>query len=598
MRPHRLVFRAVAVCAALAIMAYGLVAAAPARASQPTATGWISSTGTSGGCLDDYNGQTAPFSVVDLSPCLVGSPDENFSMMTDGTMQIHGECLQAASAPTPNPNGFAFAVYLNGCDGDSAQKWTFNSSGELVNSWVTGGLGSGWGCLDASNGISSGAALPVDQCSGAASQQWGVPVYGDYGLPAQVTFSGGDVSVSMDDGGLDPATAQHVLSTLLPESESLPAGSSVNDITQTAYSQAMSVVQQQGHLGQNFPTPVSLPDQSVSVNGSTITLTVPQADIDQVNASAIEEEGAQILATLVANIVGMVSSLICWGAFLLGPLAPAFPFASLVCGLTSQFVNTITYLVTYYLIVEPQAAPTPPLRTILVTLFVNTLFNGTFAFGIFPSIAKFFAGWMVKAFAPSAVEGITRAAGATLASTTTRGILATAFAGVVLWAGAATAILWKIGRSINGVPYVVDGPGLITSMIPVPSSKPQKCLKVAAESSAPGSPAVSWDCDPGNPAEQFQFWSNGEVVSDYGLCLTEPGPTVGALMIWQACTGAANQIFSFNSNTLVVKDSGLCLEIPGATIINNTQLVANTCGSTPESRQQWSLPAPAVTGGG
>ena len=58
---------------------------------------------------------------------------------------------------------------------------------------------------------------------------------------------------------------------------------------------------------------------------------------------------------------------------------------------------------------------------------------------------------------------------------------------------------------------------------PNPREKPG--LKVAAESAAPGSSAVGWDCDPNIQAEQFQFWSNGEVVSDYGLCLSEPGPT-------------------------------------------------------------------------
>ena len=381
MRSRRFTFRAAAVGAALAAMAYGLVAPGAARAAQAgqvplpgdaataVASGPIVSAGVPGGCVDDYQVATYHGAPVDVWPCN-GGQSQIWTLMTDGTIQINGMCLtEGGVKPDPSSPARAYITLAlfpcNLASAGGAQKWTFNGAGQLAD-------GNG-GCaddVDGSTGL-SGIGLVLNNCSGAATQKWTEPVYGE---APQVGFTGGDVSISLNDGGLDPATVQQAISTLIPQGDNLPVGSSVNTIVQSAFSQVQSGLQQAGELPAGLPAPPSLPDESVTVSGSTITLTVPQADLQPLGlqARSLPTWARGLIAALISAAANILFGAICLGTVLTAFGPAGNTWGAYGCGVLGMAVGTVTFLAVYYALVPYQSAPPTVGRIVAIALVQAT----------------------------------------------------------------------------------------------------------------------------------------------------------------------------------------------------------------------------------
>jgi hypothetical protein len=128
------------------------------------ATGAI--TGINGLCLDDWQSSTADFNKIDVYTCN-GTGAQNWTVASNGTLQVLGGCLDVAGAGTTA--GTKVDYYP--CNGTVAQQWQYNSStGALVN--PNSGL-----CLDDpdSNTTPGGAQMQIWTCNGTAAQKWTLP---------------------------------------------------------------------------------------------------------------------------------------------------------------------------------------------------------------------------------------------------------------------------------------------------------------------------------------------------------------------------------------------------------------------------------------
>jgi hypothetical protein len=116
-----------------------------------------------------------------------------------------------------------------------------------------------------------------------------------------------------------------------------------------------------------------------------------------------------------------------------------------------------------------------------------------------------------------------------------------------------------------------------------------KCVDDSAGGTANGNKIQMWDCQSGNPNQQWTVASNG-TVQVYGKCLDITGASTanGALIeLWQ-CNGGANQQWQASNGALVNPVSGKCLDDPGSNTANGTQLDLWTCNGG--ANQQWHLP--------
>src|SRR5579871_1972967 len=205
-------------CSDAATQQWGVPGAPTVRAKGP-----VVSVGVSGACLDDYQVATFHGAPVDVYPCNYGQ-SQSWTLMSDGTLQVNGVCL-TANGSKPNPSDSAhpyMTANLYPCNlasTGSAQKWSFNSAGELVSALTQG-------CVDDTDSSlgATGIGLIITTCTGAPTQQWYMPGSSD---APQVQLTGGDVTVSVDDGGLDPNMVRQVINNVMPVSLGLPAGTPI-----------------------------------------------------------------------------------------------------------------------------------------------------------------------------------------------------------------------------------------------------------------------------------------------------------------------------------------------------------------------------------
>ena len=116
-----------------------------------------------------------------------------------------------------------------------------------------------------------------------------------------------------------------------------------------------------------------------------------------------------------------------------------------------------------------------------------------------------------------------------------------------------------------------------------------KCVDDSAGGTANGNKIQMWDCQSGNPNQQWTVASNG-TVQVFGKCLDITGASTanGALIeLWQ-CNGGANQQWQAQNGALVNPVSGKCLDDPNSNTANGTQLDLWAC--TGGANQQWHLP--------
>lgn len=599
---RRSVLRSVTICVALGAAAYGLVAPGPAQAAQAAqivATGPIASTATPGDCLDDYNDQAYSGAPVDLATCDI-SPAQQWTLMTDGTVQINGMCLTAQNN-SPNAPPSVAQAWLYPCTGSASQQWTSAGSGTLVPKAPL--YPDNQGCLDAS-GAAAGAALTIDTCAGAAAQQWSVPTYGE---AASVTDPGGDITISADDGGADPNVIRQVLSASLPEALGLPDGASVNDMVQAELGRAKSLMTKAGDGPPASEDPASIPDASISVDGSTITLTIPAADVDQIRTSGIVEWGINIISVAAAILGYVIPAAFCMAAatpLIPGPFVAIAGWAVFGCNTWAQIVSYAVYYGVYYAL-EPDSYHPPAWQTLLGTVIIA---GGLAAFNIGV------IGPFVRDTIPTLVHGVlANRVGGLVANLlrffTTRlnGVwLKRAYFAISAIEGLATAAIaaWQALVALTpGASFPVRGPGQIISAIPPSSTHPAGlCLDNSGGALIPGNPVGIFDCLPTTgPAYQgeqnWTMWSNGAITVD-GKCLTAPGAQLPSELIIADCTGnpttgaldpSQHWTYIQATSQLLAANSGGCLEDPDEGTINNTPQQVNTC-STGAVKQQWTLP--------
>jgi ricin-type beta-trefoil lectin protein/rare lipoprotein A (RlpA)-like double-psi beta-barrel protein len=127
-----------------------------------TATGQI--TGLAGKCIGAAGGTLTNGTAIDLYSC-VGSPTQQWTMATDGTIQNSGKCMDVAGGATTNGT----KVQIYDCNGTAAQQWTYTSGHDLVNPQSNK-------CLDLTNN-SAADFTPVQlwTCTNTSSQKWATP---------------------------------------------------------------------------------------------------------------------------------------------------------------------------------------------------------------------------------------------------------------------------------------------------------------------------------------------------------------------------------------------------------------------------------------
>jgi non-reducing end alpha-L-arabinofuranosidase len=128
------------------------------------ATGPVVSGVSSSKCLDNNNGAGTNGNKVQMWDCDGFAPAQNWTVATNGTLQIDGGCLDITGANFTNGTKVEWWT----CNGGSNQQWQA-TNGQLVNP-------ASGKCLDDPNSITTnGTQLQIWSCSGAANQQWRIP---------------------------------------------------------------------------------------------------------------------------------------------------------------------------------------------------------------------------------------------------------------------------------------------------------------------------------------------------------------------------------------------------------------------------------------
>lgn len=132
-----------------------------------------------------------------------------------------------------------------------------------------------------------------------------------YGGPYTISYSGGDMVLSVTDDGESPTMMQNTISTYWPQAVGLSPGASLSALFQATW-------QVTSRATPGYPKPPTFSGGSISVSGSTITVDIPAAVVSaQFNTTAWPAWAAGILAA----IVGGLTFLLTWGfcaAFFLG----------------------------------------------------------------------------------------------------------------------------------------------------------------------------------------------------------------------------------------------------------------------------------------
>ncbi|MER5601981.1 RICIN domain-containing protein [Streptomyces sp. NPDC002265] len=117
---------------------------------------------SSGRCIDVVGGKAARGARLMISACSRNTPSQHWVFAADGSLRALGMCVQLAGGSTEDGT----SLELASCNGRSEQKFTLNSSNDLVN-----GLADK--CTDVrDNGTANGTPLQLWSCAGTDNQKW------------------------------------------------------------------------------------------------------------------------------------------------------------------------------------------------------------------------------------------------------------------------------------------------------------------------------------------------------------------------------------------------------------------------------------------
>jgi hypothetical protein len=115
-------------------------------------------------CLDNNNSAATPGNKVQMWVCDGFAPAQNWTVATNGTIQIDGGCLDITNANSANGTLIEWWT----CNGGANQQWQA-VNGQLVNP-ATGK------CLDDPNSnTANGTQVVLWTCNGGSNQQWHLP---------------------------------------------------------------------------------------------------------------------------------------------------------------------------------------------------------------------------------------------------------------------------------------------------------------------------------------------------------------------------------------------------------------------------------------
>ncbi|MFD0635689.1 ricin-type beta-trefoil lectin domain protein [Catenulispora yoronensis] len=171
---------AVAVTAA----GFGLMATT-ATTAEAAASGAV--VGYQGMCLDDFGGSSANGTKADLYTCN-GTPAQQWTVGSNGTLQINGKCLDITGASVSD----GALVELWDCNGGGNQVWQAQGNGALLNP-------ASGKCLDDPGfATTPGTQLDLWGCNGGANQTWTLPGGGTTPVTGLLFSPYKDVTINMN----------------------------------------------------------------------------------------------------------------------------------------------------------------------------------------------------------------------------------------------------------------------------------------------------------------------------------------------------------------------------------------------------------------
>ncbi|HEX6526169.1 MAG TPA: ricin-type beta-trefoil lectin domain protein [Streptosporangiaceae bacterium] len=135
----------------------------PAGGSTGGSTGPITAGDAASKCVDDNAQSTANGTKIQMWDCN-GGPNQNWTVASDGTLQVFGKCMDITGANFNNGTN----IELWDCNGGANQQW-HATNGELVNP------ASGKCLDDPSSNTANGTQLDLWTCGGGTNQQWHLP---------------------------------------------------------------------------------------------------------------------------------------------------------------------------------------------------------------------------------------------------------------------------------------------------------------------------------------------------------------------------------------------------------------------------------------
>ena len=117
-----------------------------------------------GKCADDSAQATANGTHIQLWTCN-GSPAQQFTVKTDGSLGVLGKCMDVTGSGTANGT----LVQLYDCNSSGAQQWRPQSNGTLLNPQ------SGRCLDDPGASTTDGTQLVIWDCNGGTNQKWTLP---------------------------------------------------------------------------------------------------------------------------------------------------------------------------------------------------------------------------------------------------------------------------------------------------------------------------------------------------------------------------------------------------------------------------------------
>ena len=395
--------------------------------------------------------------------------------------------------------------------------------------------------------------------------------------PIPITYSGGDLVVSVDVPSLSPAEMTSFFTTSWPEALGLSPGASVSALLQGNWEETQSV-------SEGMPEPPNFSGGSItataSSDGSTVTIDIP--------ASAIEPYANlnPILAGFIAGVAGAAAAAVGFGLCWLFFASTTAGLGAFLCNAIAIFAWTFAASVSY---ITLTGTPISEISSqtwgrILVQSLSGALVGGTL-FWLGPATGKVIA-WVLTKVAlglKAALNGLVKVFGATV------GILSRIYQAVFGRAAVEAPIeMASVEKELGWATPVASGT--------VTSGYAGDCADAYHTNAADWPVAVAGQmvaintCN-GNPAQDWTVYSNG-MVSVWGLCLDTGGgtsPSGDTLVDLEQCDGSSSQDWSQNGAALVSQANGECLDDPGRVTTPGTQLIVYPCNG--EQNQQWYLPA-------